>query len=48
MRNVLGDRFAYEAHGTIDVKDKGPIEVWFLRTSNRPPEPMIGASMLHP
>jgi adenylate cyclase len=36
MRDVLGDRFAYEAHGTIDVKGKGPIEVWFLR-SEQPP-----------
>ncbi len=27
----LKDRFAFEPRGTIDVKGKGPIEVWLLR-----------------
>ena len=36
MRDVLGDSFAYEAHGTIDVKGKGPIEVWFLQREQPP------------
>jgi class 3 adenylate cyclase len=30
VRDALGDAFAFEARGTIDVKGKGPMETFFL------------------
>jgi len=30
MKDALGDEFTYERRGVIEVKGKGPMEVWFL------------------
>jgi adenylate cyclase len=36
MRNLLGDRFAFEERGLVEVKGKGEMRTWFLIARNSP------------
>ena len=43
---LIRDEFECEPHGTVDVKGKGPMETWFLRSVR--PHPDAGPMQARP